>query len=472
MKGEADEPTLSLLYPQSAPNEPVVLYDGKILLRHGAERASGTGSVILRWFPSSEIRLDFILESGVAPKLGSTVTAELGNLQTEVQVFSRSIDLKAGVMSKRISGFISSMRNLDTSTLASLRFQIINFIDFLTPGLVAVPGDPATVGMRGGLDGTQRTETQPKSTTIKAAALRHDPWEINLVAVPNSTEIYRSLKETGGYAFTHVGQVKRTDGALFSTSEVASVLSCLSDFLSLARGAACSLPLRWGIGSGLEVVWREFGSPIVDTWKETLASNWFDRHHGNLLAELFSKYFSVHEHPAIGEPFRLALHWYRHCNTRAGGMEGALILGVTALELLSALVVVDDAGVITASKHDKLRTRTKLVELLKAVNVEFGIPSRYENLIRFANENEWQDASTALTELRHGLVHPNKSRRQVVLKAGLALFEAWQLSLWYQELALLYLLKHNGDYMNRVRAGWVGQVEPVPWASGGGTRSR
>ena len=64
------------------------------------------------------------------------------------------------------------------------------------------------------------------------------------------------------------------------------------------------------------------------------------------------------------------------------------------------------AGVITASKHDKLRTRTKLVELLKAVNVEFGIPSRYENLIRFANENEWQDASTALTELRHGLVHP------------------------------------------------------------------
>ena len=46
MKGEADEPTLSLLYPQSAPNEPVVLYDGKILLRHGAERAEDVKKLV------------------------------------------------------------------------------------------------------------------------------------------------------------------------------------------------------------------------------------------------------------------------------------------------------------------------------------------------------------------------------------------------------------------------------------------
>ena len=38
--------------------------------------------------------------------------------------------------------------------------------------------------------------------------------------------------------------------------------------------------------------------------------------------------------------------------------------------------------------------------------------------------------------------------------------DAWQLSLWYQELALLRLLGHRGSYRNRTTAKRVGQVEP------------
>jgi hypothetical protein len=61
-------------------------------------------------------------------------------------------------------------------------------------------------------------------------------------------------------------------------------------------------------------------------------------------------------------------------------------------------------------------------------------------------------------------VHSNKKRRPVVLSApNLATFEAWQLSLWYQELALLYLLGHHGAYRNRLTAECLGQVEKVPW---------
>ena len=62
-------------------------------------------------------------------------------------------------------------------------------------------------------------------------------------------------------------------------------------------------------------------------------------------------------------------------------------------------------------------------------------------------------------------MHSNRKRRQVVLSApNLAVFQAWQLSLWYQELALLFLLDHQGEYRNRITAGWLGQVETVPWA--------
>lgn len=47
---------------------------------------------------------------------------------------------------------------------------------------------------------------------------------------------------------------------------------------------------------------------------------------------------------------------------------------------------------------------------------------------------------------------------------GHSLFQAWQLSLWYQELALLYLFDHQGEHRNRITAEWLGQVEKVPWA--------
>jgi hypothetical protein len=69
------------------------------------------------------------------------------------------------------------------------------------------------------------------------------------------------------------------------------------------------------------------------------------------------------------------------------------------------------------------------------------------------------------TLIRHGYVHANRKRRKVVLSAtNLATFWAWQMSLWYQEVALLYLLDHRGQYRNRMTAEWLGQVETVPWA--------
>jgi hypothetical protein len=86
------------------------------------------------------------------------------------------------------------------------------------------------------------------------------------------------------------------------------------------------------------------------------------------------------------------------------------------------------------------------------------------NLAAFAAKQGWTDSAEALAEIRHGYVHANPRRRKVVLSASnLAIFEAWQMSLWYQELALLSLLDHNGEYRNRMTAEAVGDVDKVPW---------
>jgi hypothetical protein len=47
------------------------------------------------------------------------------------------------------------------------------------------------------------------------------------------------------------------------------------------------------------------------------------------------------------------------------------------------------------------------------------------------------------------------------------LFEAWNLSMWYTELVLLWLFDFDGRYRNRLNleAGPY-ETEPVPWAVG------
>ena len=128
------------------------------------------------------------------------------------------------------------------------------------------------------------------------------------------------------------------------------------------------------------------------------------------------------------------------------------------------MVVVDRAGVMSDSKYDKLVAKDKLAGLFDVLKVPNAIPAKLRNLSVFAATNNWSTASETLAEIRHGYVHSNKKRRQVVLSApNLATFEAWQLSLWYQELALLFLLGHHGEYRNRLTAEWLGQVENVPW---------
>ena len=149
---------------------------------------------------------------------------------------------------------------------------------------------------------------------------------------------------------------------------------------------------------------------------------------------------------------------------RAGGMEGAIILGVTNLDLLGGLVVVDRAGAMSDSKFDNLKAAEKLSRLLAAMKVPLTFPARASELAAFAESNGWTDPAVALAEIRHGYVHANKKRRKVVLGAPKhATFYAWQLSLWYQELALLHLLNHRGEYRNRMTAEWRGEVERMPW---------
>jgi hypothetical protein len=436
--------TLSCLHPHTAANEPVTLLQGPVRMpAAGNTEAEGTGALVLRWLPSTGLRLEAELSSAGwnAPHPGARVKAVIADETVETLINSTRFSVKDGVSSSRVSGSVSTFVRGSGENLAHLGFQVVNFSDFITPG----PKPALEFGY-------------PPSV----AELQWDGWRIRLSAVEHSTDVFKSLEETGGYAFTHMGRLDRTDGSHFSAQDAEGVLDTFNRFLGFARGAASNLAIRWGVDTGGATVWERWGSPVVDPWKGR--DTWFDEHHGNLLSEIFPAFAATHANPDRWEALSLALHWYQKSNTRAGGMEGAIILGLTSLDLLGALVVVDKTGTMGASKYDNLKAAEKLRLLLTILKADAVFPARSANLAAFAAKQGWTDSAEALAEIRHGYVHANPKRRKVVLSASnLATFEAWQLSLWYQELALLYLVDHNGEYRNRMAAEAVGEVDKTPW---------
>ena len=432
-------------YPQRDVNEPVLLHEGRFRVRSGDQCAKASGSARLRWMPSPGIEFDIEADEPVGLDLDSLAVELPGFTTTNVVAYSTGAP-------GSIRAFAAAMEWGSERRLLSVGFQIVNFPDVITPGPSAVPGDPTAIAGDFG--------------TIQTVALNHDGWQIRIVAVPESGDRREQLKATGGYAFTHVGQLTRVDDSAFSVEQAKDILESLRQFLSFARGAACALPIHWGRGEDDEIVWRRFQSPIVDPWQRSHLS-WLGEglHTGEILAELFDSFCGIHTDPRLREPLVVALHWYRHCNTTSSGLEGSLVLGMAALDLLGALIVVDPNGSMSAGRYDGLPGAVKLRTLLKALKLQPDIPQRYEALSRFAKNNNW-DSCQALAELRNGFVHAKEERRRIVFGSDgkAATPGALQLSLWYQGLALLRLLEYRGSYFNRTTATWVGQVEPVPWS--------
>ena len=217
-----------------------------------------TGSARLRWLPSPGIEFDIEITEPFPGVDFNSLTVDLPGFRTE-NVLAHSMTLG---LTSRIRAFASAMESDRQQNLLSVGFQVVNFTDFITPGLSAAPGDPTAIAgvngterLLGGVTPTGSPTKRVQSFTCATADLRHDGWNVSLVDLPESRDRYGHLEATGGYSFTHVGQLTRIDGSAFAVQQAEKILESLRVFLSFARGAACSLPIRWGRDIDGEIVW-------------------------------------------------------------------------------------------------------------------------------------------------------------------------------------------------------------------------
>lgn len=307
--------------------------------------------------------------------------------------------------------------------------------------------------------GVRRSSEQSESTThaIEHVDLVSDSWKVELRSLVKTSDRFKKLKAEGGYALTHIGCLRKTDGSDFSGKEAAEKLHALRFFLSFAKGIWCEPVCAVDFDESDNRVWESWSSPR-ESWHSPMS--WFDSHHCAQLINLFSGFMMRWNDENWREALHEVIYWYLNANYSPRGIDAGIILTQAAIERLSYEYAVKDKKLIEAKGFKDLRASDKFRLLFSSLDIPIDISTAVPELEKLAKQFNWLDAPHTLTEVRNSLVHPEHKRRG---QFDSAIYETWNLGLWYLELSLLRICGYSVTYSNRLGSRWVGQVEDVPW---------
>ncbi len=318
--------------------------------------------------------------------------------------------------------------------LQSVRFNVVNLPDFKC-----------------------RLRADDETGTVR---LQASPWCIKFKAVPELSEVKKTLNEESGYGITHEGSIQRVDGELFSVEEAQKLLFGLYLFLSFARGASCGVTLISGSDKNDEQAWEQWGIYPTHPWLSL--SSWFDESlNGETLSEVFPGFWCQLEQSPDAEysPIRLALYWYLRSN-ESNALAAGIVLTQAALERLARIILPPES--YKELKFAAARLRAALEE----TGIDPKIPQSCQKLEAFRksipkSKIPMVNGPDTLTYIRNALVHSDDTNI-----CEDAYFESWDVGRWYAELLLLNLFKYDGRYINRLKQKYEDKFKPeiVPWA--------
>ncbi|WP_077027447.1 hypothetical protein [Fuerstiella marisgermanici] len=270
-------------------------------------------------------------------------------------------------------------------------------------------------------------------------------WQVTLDCVENTSELVESLRHHGGRAITHRVQLSRIDGSTFDNKALDQIASLIEHFIAFVTGtwACLTLPIGyvndeeswqlWNIRQG-----RSWSNPY--TWSAHLPAKFV-----KAVFPGFAERFSDED---WNEPFTQAIDWYVQC--RNGTTETSIILSQAALELLSWVVYVEIGGVLKGlAGFENLWASDRIRLLLSKMLVMTEFPPKVTDLaeFKFDGNQTYADGPHAITEIRNGITHPKKKKRERLGQMGPVLrHQACELGLFYLECCLLGLSGYFGPF--------------------------
>jgi len=446
---ELHEPPIKPIYIQTEPNQPLELGRVAVHFDHEGMVYNDLAVVTMRFTPDD--RLDILCPLDDMPAMlgHELMTSNASNTKLTLTENNIAIDGFWAASGGEYDGALfrpgqsSIIVTSPSDSIRTVTFHLFNFPEFIgTDDYLLLKGESIHQGFR----------------RCGRVVLKADGWTITIVETEKTDNISKSLKCQGGYALTHIGQIERDGSTAFSSNQLVDILSCLHYFLSfsLGRWSGVALPIGYNTDGGK--IFEQWGMWITADgyWKGSCSC--FDKHHGELLAQVFPGFWSLWKSEIWRPELQKALYWYLGaCDRRVGiGVDSGLILAQAALEVLAWTYLVLDQKMITRTMFKKHSFADGLRNLLSALN----IPQEISPNLSVLYTKNWSDGPEAITKIRNSLIHPEDSKNL----PSYPFFEGWKLSLWYIDMILLRLCGHTGKYANRLNQRWVGQVESVPWA--------
>ena len=293
---------------------------------------------------------------------------------------------------------------------------------------------------------------------IPQARLETSEWRIDITGVPNIREAEEILKQSRGHGITYEGSIIRLGGETFQANDVEPLLEALRVFLSIARGAACSLALVRGKDQKSQDSWVRWGVHHSEPWLDYHSA--VSGVHSNILSDLFPEFWALFlAQEDRGGAMLPALDWYVQSNAIKAPYIG-IILTYAALEGLSYLVLDEEEE--SNPEKTKCRSGGRPIErALRKMQIPLALPKNCKDLRTI--KAKWIKGSHALADIRNDLIHPHKD---LVGVSTTDHWKAWHLGQWYFELMLLSRLGYQGCYRNRLANTQRNEesIAPVPWA--------
>lgn len=300
------------------------------------------------------------------------------------------------------------------------------------------------------------------------------PWQLRLEPRGDATPkaVYDHQRATGESTVTHVGRIRRDDGAAFAAADALQLLEVVVDLVGFALGrvTAAVLPVGYRAGKPKWSRWRCNGAadrplgttPFLD--REYTAAQ---------ITELLLAGYATNQNVLRWQVFKSMLG-YHYSAEHDATVQMKVLLPVSALQLISYAHLVEelplgDPNHLTNGQwRRQLNTAGQLRKILDVIGVDLTVPAHMTNLATVQTTLETDDPSRTFdalecaVKLRNDVAHPKQQDA-----------DRWTITEWAEtgfaatmmlHLAMLWWLGYDERYMSKTalyrNAGSAGYV---PW---------
>jgi hypothetical protein len=427
------------LYTTDVPSIRVPLYQGEVHIEQNGSHKIEAGTIYVRWSPTPSIDFEINpLQNSLHPDSDTILIVPELNLKEEV--FFRNIT--SGKQSHCTGTFPGTV-------ITGERTQQSDYILFHLPNFPNFPGE---VIRNEEATNTWHGRMQLKSTN----------WTLTIDEVRGGDTLVKALRREGGFAITHVGKLEYLDQSKLDFGTAQKTIEQIGYFLSFLSGM-WTIPILSAGFSSHSTKWNNWRIPRITPWR--YVDTWFPYRTSedlNGISQVLLGFMEKCEDPAWHDPIISAIHWYVEANLNAGAVEGAIVLGSSALKLLAWMYLVNGVNRLTSANFNGNKAEDNLRVLLTEMQIPIVIPSELTEL----QIHHFKDGPEALVKLRNRIVHPpSRTGQQYITQYPFELRQQGRdLTMWYLEMVLLRLFSYEGAYYKRFLKGFPSDVRAmVPW---------